>query len=45
MKQNRPDDVIAHFDFAHLSRVVASLIAPVRRLANSDVVPSWAAGG
>lgn len=41
---HRPDDDLAHIDFGHMTRAIASLIKPARFLANSNFVPQWVKG-
>ncbi len=41
---HQPSDDIAGIDFAHLSNSIASMVAPVRWLCNSNFVPRWKAG-
>lgn len=41
---HKPDDDIAHLDFAHMEDAIGSMIAPVRWLVNSDFKPSWLPG-
>jgi hypothetical protein len=40
-----PDDEVALIDFDHMTRAIASLVAPIRALANSTVRPAWLPGG
>ncbi len=42
---HQPTDTLDKVDWQHLDRAVASMIAPITCLANSDFVPKWAAGG
>lgn len=41
---HQPNDDIAHIDFAHLERSIASMIAPLEWFVNSDFKPQWATG-
>jgi hypothetical protein len=41
---HKPDDDIAHIDFAHMTRAINSMVAPVRWLVNSNFTPAWAEG-
>jgi hypothetical protein len=41
---HRPDDDLAHIDFAHMTDSIASMVEPVRWLANSDFKPTWVEG-
>lgn len=41
---HQPSDEIAQINFDHMTRAVASLLEPVRWLANSDFRPQWVAG-
>jgi Zn-dependent M28 family amino/carboxypeptidase len=41
---HKPDDDLAHLDFAHMADAIGSMIAPVRWLANSEFRPEWVAG-
>lgn len=40
-----PADDISRIDFAHLTDAIASLVEPIRELANSDFKPEWHPGG
>jgi hypothetical protein len=42
---HRPDDDIAHIDFAHMTHAILSMESPVRWLADTDWKPSWNPGG
>jgi Zn-dependent M28 family amino/carboxypeptidase len=42
---HRPSDEIDRIDFAHLARAVASLVEPIRRLADGRERPAWNPGG
>jgi peptidase M28-like protein len=42
---HQPSDDLVHIDFLHMTNAVASLIAPVEWLVNSDFIPKWNAGG
>ena len=41
---HQPQDDIAHIDFAHMTRAINSMVAPVRWLVNSNFTPRWAEG-
>src|ERR1051326_2606115 len=41
---HKPDDDVAHLDFAHMEEAIGSMIAPVRWLVNSDFKPRWVPG-
>lgn len=41
---HEPTDEIGQIDFAHMTRAIESLIAPIRWLADSDFRPQWKAG-
>jgi aminopeptidase YwaD len=41
---HQPDDDIAHIDFDHMTRAIASMIAPIRWLANTGYKPAWLPG-
>jgi Zn-dependent M28 family amino/carboxypeptidase len=41
---HQPSDDLAHIDFQHLERATASMMPPVRWLANSDFKPHWLEG-
>jgi hypothetical protein len=41
---HQPSDDLAHIDFPHMEQAIASMIAPVEWLANSDFKPEWVAG-
>jgi hypothetical protein len=41
---HEPSDEIDTIDFAHMTRAIQSMVAPVRWLANSDFTPQWKAG-
>jgi hypothetical protein len=41
---HKPDDDIAHIDFAHMTRAINSMVAPVNWLVNSNFTPTWAEG-
>lgn len=41
---HQPDDDIAHIDFAHLERSIASMMAPLEWFVNSDFKPQWVPG-
>ncbi len=42
---HRPSDDLAHIDFEFLDQSIASMIEPIRWLANTDWKPEWKAGG
>src|SRR5580692_10045897 len=42
---HQPSDDLAHLDFKHMDAALASLLAPVEWLVNSDFQPKWNAGG
>jgi aminopeptidase YwaD len=42
---HRPSDDLAHLDFKHMDAAVASMLAPVEWLVNSDFTPTWNKGG
>jgi Zn-dependent M28 family amino/carboxypeptidase len=41
---HEPSDEIARLDFAHMTRAIQSMIAPIRWLANSEFTPAWKPG-
>jgi aminopeptidase YwaD len=41
---HQPTDEIDAIDFGHLTRAIASLVRPIRWLANGDFTPEWKAG-
>jgi hypothetical protein len=41
---HQPSDEIAGTDFAHMTRAIQSMVAPIRWLANSDFTPQWKPG-
>ncbi len=41
---HRPDDDVAHIDFAHLTGAIDSMVKPVLWLANGDFRPKWFPG-
>ncbi|HZH31198.1 MAG TPA: M20/M25/M40 family metallo-hydrolase [Pyrinomonadaceae bacterium] len=41
---HKPDDDITHIDFAHMTRAINSMLAPVSWLVNSNFTPAWAEG-
>jgi hypothetical protein len=41
---HRPSDDLQHLDFAHMTRAIGSMLAPVEWLVNSDFVPQWLPG-
>jgi Zn-dependent M28 family amino/carboxypeptidase len=42
---HQPSDDLAHIDFAHMTESLASMVEPVRWLANSDFKPQWSKDG
>jgi Peptidase family M28 len=38
---HRPSDDLAHIDFAHMTDAIASMVAPVKWLVNTDFKPEW----
>ena len=42
---HKPSDDVAHIDFKHMTAAIASLIAPVEWLVNSNFEPQWKPGG
>jgi acetylornithine deacetylase/succinyl-diaminopimelate desuccinylase-like protein len=42
---HQPSDDLAHIDFAHMTEAIASMVGPVRWLANSDFKPQWTKDG
>ncbi len=42
---HQPEDDIAHIDFTHMTHAIASMVAPVRWLANTNWRPQWNPGG
>ncbi|HYO98890.1 MAG TPA: M20/M25/M40 family metallo-hydrolase [Pyrinomonadaceae bacterium] len=41
---HQPSDDIAHIDFAHMTRAINSMVAPVIWLVNSNFTPAWVEG-
>jgi Zn-dependent M28 family amino/carboxypeptidase len=41
---HRPDDDLAHIDFAHMTDSIGSMVKPVLWLVNSDFTPKWVEG-
>lgn len=41
---HQPSDEISRIDFTHMEQAIASLVKPVRWLANSDFKPQWVEG-
>ncbi|HEV2798939.1 MAG TPA: M20/M25/M40 family metallo-hydrolase [Pyrinomonadaceae bacterium] len=41
---HQPNDDLAHIDFAHMTRAINSMVAPVHWLVNSNFTPAWAEG-
>jgi hypothetical protein len=41
---HQPGDDIEHIDFAHMTRAINSMVAPVRWLVNSNFTPAWVEG-
>jgi acetylornithine deacetylase/succinyl-diaminopimelate desuccinylase-like protein len=42
---HRPSDDLAHIDFAHMTRAIASMVGPVKWLVNTDFKPQWTKDG
>ncbi|HTH54215.1 MAG TPA: M28 family peptidase [Edaphobacter sp.] len=42
---HKPSDEIRTIDFKHMTNAIASMIAPIRWLTNSDFKPQWNPGG
>jgi len=42
---HQPGDDLQHIDFAHLTRAIESMLAPIEWLANTEWKPSWKRGG
>jgi hypothetical protein len=42
---HQPSDDLAHLDFRHLDAAIASLLAPIEWLVNSNFQPKWNLGG
>jgi len=42
---HQPSDDLAHLDFKHIDVAIASLLAPVEWLVNSEFQPKWNVGG
>ncbi|WP_374297764.1 M28 family peptidase [Sphingomonas sp.] len=42
---HQPTDTIAAIDFPFMTQAIASLVDPIRNLANSDAAPEWKPGG
>ena len=42
---HQPSDDLAHMDFKHMDAAIASLLAPIQWLVNSNFQPKWNAGG
>ena len=42
---HQPSDEVRHINFAHMTRSIRSMLAPIRWLANSDFRPAWLPGG
>lgn len=42
---HQPTDTVEGIDFEHMARAIASLVEPVRWLADSDFRPQWVEGG
>jgi Zn-dependent M28 family amino/carboxypeptidase len=42
---HQPSDEVSRIDFAHMDEAIASLVAPVRWLLDSDFRPAWNPGG
>jgi len=41
---HKPDDDLAHIDFAHMTESIESMVRPVLWLANSNFIPKWNEG-
>ncbi|MCA1567231.1 MAG: M20/M25/M40 family metallo-hydrolase [Acidobacteria bacterium] len=41
---HQPNDDNAHIDFAHMTRAINSMVAPVHWLVNSNFTPAWVEG-
>ena len=41
---HQPSDEVETIDFAHMTRAIASMLGPIRWLANSDFKPEWMPG-
>jgi hypothetical protein len=41
---HKPDDDLAHIDFAHMTESIESMVLPVLWLANSNFIPKWNEG-
>ena len=41
---HRPNDDLAHIDFAHMTESIASMLAPLEWLGNSTFTPAWLPG-
>jgi hypothetical protein len=41
---HRPNDDVAHIDFAHMQEAIQSMVEPVKWLANTDFKPEWVEG-
>ncbi len=42
---HRPSDDLAYIDFAHMTEAIASMVAPVEWLVNTDFKPQWSKDG
>jgi len=42
---HRPSDDLAHIDFAHMTEAIASMVAPIEWLVNTDFKPQWSKDG
>jgi Zn-dependent M28 family amino/carboxypeptidase len=42
---HQPSDEVSTIDFKHMTNAIASMVAPIRWLANSDFKPQWNPGG
>ena len=42
---HQPSDDLSHVDFKHMTDAIASMVEPVRWLANTDFKPQWNEGG
>jgi aminopeptidase-like protein len=42
---HQPSDELSTIDFAHMTKAIASMVSPIRWLANSNWKPEWNPGG
>jgi hypothetical protein len=42
---HQPTDTIENMDFPFMISAIASMVAPIRQLANARAVPTWTLGG